>query len=152
MNRNSSPSTPLTPPDNLTSADKVTNNSSPLQENGELFTRLQYDLFMTLIGCLEFEGISFPLRHCCNSAATVLYPEMHLDMVRPGIILYGYYPSDKVKSDFELNFLSHYMFRRINYDTYLSFKIHLKNKLNEIMPAYNKMFDMLQGWNLFKGQ
>lgn len=37
MNRNSSPSTPLTPPDNLTSADKVTNNSSPLQENGELF-------------------------------------------------------------------------------------------------------------------
>ena len=37
MNRNSSPSTPLTPPDNLTSADEVTTNSSPLQENGELF-------------------------------------------------------------------------------------------------------------------
>ena len=37
MNRNSSPSTPLTPLDNLTSADEVTNNSSPLQENGELF-------------------------------------------------------------------------------------------------------------------
>lgn len=37
MNRNSSPSTPLTPPDNLTSADEVTTNSSPLQETDELF-------------------------------------------------------------------------------------------------------------------
>lgn len=51
------------------------------------------------------------------------------------------YPLDnEFKSDFELNFLSHYMFRRINYDTYLAFKIHLKNKLNEIMPKYNLMF------------
>lgn len=52
------------------------------------------------------------------------------------------YPLDnELKEDFELMFLKHYMFRRINYDTYLSFKIHLEVKLNEIMPKYNKMFE-----------
>ena len=43
------------------------------------------------------------------------------------------------KSDFEETFLTHYMFRRINYDTYLSFKLHLEVKLKSIMPKYNKM-------------
>ena len=79
-----------------------THFASADEENGELFTRLQYDLFMTLIGCLEFEGITFPLRHCCNSAATVLYPEMHLDLVRPGIILYGLMPSSFLKGKINL--------------------------------------------------
>lgn len=31
--------------------------------------------------------------HCCNSAGVINYPEMHLDMVRPGVILYGLSPS-----------------------------------------------------------
>lgn len=79
-----------------------THFASADEEEGELFTRLQYDLFMTLIGCLEFEGITFPLRHCCNSAATVLYPEMHLDLVRPGIILYGLMPSSYIKGKISL--------------------------------------------------
>lgn len=72
------------------------------EENGELFTRLQYDLFKTIIGCLEFEGIKIPLHHCCNSAATILYPEMHLDLVRPGIILYGLMPSDLLRGRMNL--------------------------------------------------
>ena len=69
---------------------------SSADEDGEgaVFTRIQYDLFRTFIDSLEFEGIRFEIRHCCNSAATVLYPEMHLDAVRPGIILYGLNPSD----------------------------------------------------------
>lgn len=50
------------------------------------------------------------------------------------------YPLDnQFKNDFEETFLTHYMFRRINYDTYLSFKLHLKVKLTSIMPKYNKM-------------
>lgn len=72
------------------------------EKDGELFTRLQYDLFKTLIGCLEFEGITFPLHHCCNSAATILYPEMHLDLVRPGVILYGLLPSPFLKGKMPL--------------------------------------------------
>ena len=49
------------------------------------------------------------------------------------------------KEKFEDLFLKHYMFRRINYDTFTSFKIHLEVKLNEIMPKYNKMLD---GFNM----
>lgn len=50
------------------------------------------------------------------------------------------YPLDNsLKSSFEENFLTHYMFRRIGFDTYMSFKIHLKVKLNEIMSKYNTM-------------
>ena len=50
------------------------------------------------------------------------------------------YPLDtELKSSFEENFLTHYMFRRIGFDTFMSFKIHLKSKLNEIMPKYNAM-------------
>ncbi len=79
-----------------------THFASADDESGELFTRIQYDLFMTLIGCLEFEGITFPLRHCCNSAATAIYPEMHLDAVRPGIILYGLLPSPMLKGRINL--------------------------------------------------
>ena len=52
------------------------------------------------------------------------------------------YPLDiRYKRDFEITFLEHYMFRRIGFETYTSFKIHLKVKLKSIMPKYNKMFE-----------
>ena len=63
---------------------------------GEVYTRLQYDLFLDIIGRLGQRGITFRWRHCCNSAGILTYPEMHLDMVRAGIILYGLYPSADV--------------------------------------------------------
>ena len=43
---------------------------------------------------LEEQGVHIPLKHVCNSAGLVKFPEMQLDMVRAGIILYGMYPSD----------------------------------------------------------
>ena len=54
------------------------------------------------------------------------------------------------KQDFENIFLTHYMFRRINYDTLNSFKLHLMVKLNDIMPKYLKMFKALNEID-FKG-
>ena len=39
--------------------------------------------------------------------------------------------------------------RRIGYDTLNAFKIALNVKMNEIMPMYNKLFDALDGWNIF---
>lgn len=52
------------------------------------------------------------------------------------------YPLDnKYRKSFEITFLEHYMFRRIGYETYTAFKIHLKVKLNSIMPKYNKMLE-----------
>ena len=53
------------------------------------------------------------------------------------------------KEDFEVLILNHFLMRRIGYDTFTAFKIALNVKLNEIMPIYNKMFDMLEGWDLF---
>ena len=48
------------------------------------------------------------------------------------------YPLDStLKEDFEKMFLDHYMFRRIGFETYTAWKIHLKVKLNEIMNKYN---------------
>jgi len=53
------------------------------------------------------------------------------------------------KEDFEVMILNHFLMRRIGYDTLNAFKISLNVKMNEIMPMYNKMFDMLDGWNIF---
>lgn len=58
-----------------------------------LYTRLQFDNFCAIMEALEGRGVRFALRHCCNSAAIVNFPDMHLDMVRPGLIVYGMYPS-----------------------------------------------------------
>ena len=53
------------------------------------------------------------------------------------------------KEDFECMILNKFLMRRIGFDTLTAFKIQLNVKLNEIMPAYNKLFDSLNGWNLF---
>ena len=53
------------------------------------------------------------------------------------------------KEEFEILILNHFLMRRIGYDTLNAFKIALNVKLNEIMPIYNKMFDMLDGWTIF---
>ena len=60
-------------------------------EDSEAYTRAQFKLFMDVIAAVEARGgVEFPIRHCANSGATVSYPEMALDMVRPGLLLYGY--------------------------------------------------------------
>lgn len=57
--------------------------------------------------------------------------------------------SNVTKEDFEVMILNHFLMRRIGYDTMTAFKIALNVKLNEIMPMYNKMFDALDGWDIF---
>ncbi len=69
---------------------------------GELFTRIQYELFCTAVDSLKQLGIEFSIRHCSNSAAILNYPEMNFDMVRAGIILYGHYPSKYVRRPIKL--------------------------------------------------
>lgn len=59
-------------------------------------TDLQYERYRTIVDALEARGVYFKINHVCNSAATMQYPEYHLDMVRLGIALYGHYPSDEV--------------------------------------------------------
>ena len=55
------------------------------------YTKKQFELFMHVINDAErLGGFKFKIRHCANSGAVVNHPEMMLDMVRPGFLLYGY--------------------------------------------------------------
>ena len=60
------------------------------EENVE-YTKKQFRLFTDVIEAVGSRGgVEFKIRHCANSGATVNYPETYLDMVRPGLLLYGY--------------------------------------------------------------
>lgn len=61
------------------------------------------------------------------------------------------YPlSSKVdREDFECQILNHFIMRRIGQETFTAFQLFLENKLNEILPYYNIMFDSLVDYNLF---
>ena len=61
------------------------------------YTRRQFDLYMQVVRQLEEAGFAIPLKHVASSAATLDLPEMHLDMVRCGIALYGLRPSSQVE-------------------------------------------------------
>ncbi len=58
----------------------------------EAYTETQYARFQAALAELEGYGIQPALRHCANSAVTILHPEYSLDMVRGGIALYGCAP------------------------------------------------------------
>ncbi len=57
------------------------------------YTDLQIDLFASLLDDLKKKGIEFKICHAANSAGIIEFPGSHFDMVRPGIAIYGLYPS-----------------------------------------------------------
>ena len=59
-------------------------------------TNGQFHIFTEVVNAIEESGYKIPIKHVANSAGILQYPETHLDMVRPGIILYGLYPSGEV--------------------------------------------------------
>ena len=60
-------------------------------EAARAYTHKQFKLFRQVIdGAEEKWGQKFALHHCANTGATADYPETYLDMVRPGLLLYGY--------------------------------------------------------------
>ena len=59
--------------------------------------RLQLSRFLDVLQWYDKHGVSPPLRHMANSGAILQFPESHLDMVRPGILMYGVYPSTEVR-------------------------------------------------------
>ncbi|NDJ51554.1 MAG: alanine racemase [Chloroflexi bacterium] len=75
---------------------------STADEADKRFTRQQYATFQEVLAAIESSGLHFRLRHAANSAATLDLPETHLDAVRPGIALYGLYPSAEVSTDIPL--------------------------------------------------
>lgn len=65
-------------------------------EKDKAYTYMQFEKYMGICTELRRIGIHIPIKHVANSAAIIEFPEMHLDMVRPGIILYGFYPSSRI--------------------------------------------------------
>ena len=70
-------------------------------EGGGEYTEDQFKEFTGVIDRLEkLSGKKFKIKHCTNSGAMLNYTKTYLDMVRPGIMLYGCYPdgeSDYIK-------------------------------------------------------
>ena len=63
---------------------------------------------------------------------------------------FDYVLSNKIdKESFECEILNHFMMRRIGFETFTAFQLYLENKLLEILPYYNIMFDSLIDYNLF---
>jgi alanine racemase len=63
------------------------------------YAEKQLHLFINYLKRLRQAGLNPPVRHAANSAALIDMPQSHFDMVRPGIAIYGLYPSDEVRKN-----------------------------------------------------
>ena len=66
------------------------------------YTRKQLEIFTGVVENFRRQNITLPLVHLANSAATITLPAAYFDMVRPGIMLYGVYPSPEMASQISL--------------------------------------------------
>jgi alanine racemase len=64
--------------------------------------RLQLARFLEVLTWYDRHGVKPPVRHMANSGAVLQLPESHLDLVRPGILLYGVYPSAEAARTIEV--------------------------------------------------
>lgn len=71
-------------------------------ESDKAFSHAQLRRFNEVVQALDAAGIAIPVKHMANSAAVLDLPEAHLDMVRPGIMIYGLYPSAEVSHSVDL--------------------------------------------------
>lgn len=67
------------------------------EDEDRTYSEEQLLLFNRVIAHCREKGINFPVIHSANSAATLAYPAAWFDLVRVGILLYGYYPSPFLK-------------------------------------------------------
>ncbi len=72
-------------------------------DSSRTFTERQIDKFNKITNAIESTlNFKFKIKHCSNSAAVTAYKDARLDMVRPGIIVYGFYPSSDVPHTLDL--------------------------------------------------
>ncbi|MBX4258693.1 alanine racemase [Clostridium estertheticum] len=72
---------------------------STADEKDKTYTNIQVKKFDEFYKKLEAKKVYINTRHIANSAAIIDLPEIHYEAVRPGIIIYGYYPSDEVNKE-----------------------------------------------------
>ena len=68
-------------------------------ERDKTTAHMQAGRFIKFMGMLEERNVEIPVKHIANSATIIEMPEYYFDMVRPGIILSGFYPSDEVDTE-----------------------------------------------------
>ena len=66
------------------------------------FALLQLERFNQVLEGVKAKGIDIPLKHAANSGAILDLPESYFDIVRPGITMYGYYPSSQTSESVPL--------------------------------------------------
>ncbi|MDN6196146.1 MAG: alanine racemase, partial [Atopostipes suicloacalis] len=72
------------------------------EKDPENFSHEQYQFFQEILEKFKEQSVHFDLRHACNTAATINYPNYQLDMVRVGLGLYGFDPSHSTKNKIKL--------------------------------------------------
>ncbi|MBU3097950.1 MULTISPECIES: alanine racemase [Clostridium] len=72
---------------------------STADEKDKTYTNIQVEKFDEFYQKLKAKKVYINTRHIANSAAIIDLPEIHYEAVRPGIIIYGYYPSDEVNKE-----------------------------------------------------
>jgi alanine racemase len=79
--------------------------------------RLQIERFQEVLHFYKRHSLPPPLRHMANSSAILQLPESYFDLVRPGILLYGVYPSLEVAHTIEvqpaLSWKSHVVYFKV---------------------------------------
>ncbi len=71
-------------------------------ETNKNFTKRQIETFSDLVKEIEGSGFKIAKKHMANSAAVLDLPESYFDLVRPGIMTYGLYPSGEVSRSIKL--------------------------------------------------
>jgi len=80
----------------------VSSHLATADQADKAFAREQIATFERVLSDLKRAGIEVPLRHLANSAAILDLPEASYDLVRPGIAIYGLYPSPEVSRSIAL--------------------------------------------------
>lgn len=80
-------------------------------------TELQLERFLDLLEWYDRRSLPTPIRHIANSGGIVAHPDSHLDLVRPGLLLYGAYPSAALERTVEvapaLRWVSHVVYFKV---------------------------------------
>jgi alanine racemase len=98
-------------------------------EKDKSYALRQLEMFKNLVGQLRRDGFSF-IAHAANSGAIADLPEAQFDMVRAGIMIYGYYPSTEVSHSVKVHpFMS-----------FLSYITQVKNMEAGESVGYNRTF------------
>jgi len=87
--------------DNIEVEGLMTHFAKADEENKE-YTYNQWEKFQMVIDKLEEENIEITIKQAANSATIIDLPDMALNMVRPGIMIYGLRPSHEVDQNFKL--------------------------------------------------